>query len=51
MRAHPLRLSGVRATALHQHTGANSVPESAAGNVPVLVQAWLHWAKDNGYQW
>jgi hypothetical protein len=37
--------------ALREITGANPIPESAAGNVPKMVEAWLTWAKDNGYQW
>ena len=32
-------------------TGAEPIPESAAGNVPKMVEAWLRWAKDNGYRW
>src|SRR5262249_15148836 len=37
--------------ALRQITSANPVPEEAAGDVPHMTEAWLHWAKDNGYQW
>lgn len=37
--------------ALEAITGARPVPASAAGNVPRMVEAWLHWAKVNGYQW
>ena len=37
--------------ALRQITGANPIPESAAGNIPLMVEAWLRWAKDQGYQW
>jgi hypothetical protein len=37
--------------ALREITGANPIPESAAGNVPLMVAAWLRWAKDNNYQW
>ena len=37
--------------ALREITGADPIPESAAGNVPKMVEAWLRWAKDNGYQW
>lgn len=36
--------------ALREITGANPVPESAAGNIPKMVEAWLRWAKDMGYQ-
>jgi hypothetical protein len=37
--------------ALREITGAAPIPKSAAGNVPKMVEAWLSWAKDNGYQW
>jgi hypothetical protein len=37
--------------ALEAITGARPAPPSAAGNVPRMVEAWLRWAKDNGYQW
>ena len=37
--------------ALEAITGARPVPASAAGNVPKMAEAWLRWAKDNGYQW
>ena len=37
--------------ALRQLTGADPIPDSAAGNIPKMVEAWLHWAKGNGYQW
>ncbi len=37
--------------ALRQITGASPVPEPAAGNIPLMAEAWLSWAKDNGYQW
>jgi hypothetical protein len=37
--------------ALRQITGANPIPESAAGNVPQMIEAWLRWAKDHGYRW
>jgi hypothetical protein len=32
-------------------TGARLAPASAAGNIPKMTEAWLRWAKDNGYQW
>ena len=38
-------------SALREITGADPIPESAAGNVPKMVDAWLRWAKDNGYRW
>ena len=37
--------------ALREITGANPVSETIAGNVPKMVQAWLAWAKENGYGW
>jgi hypothetical protein len=37
--------------ALREITGASPIPESAAGDVPKMVETWLRWAKDNGYQW
>jgi hypothetical protein len=38
-------------SALHRLTGADPVPEADAGNIPRMVQAWLNWARANGYQW
>ena len=37
--------------ALREITGADPIPEAAAGNIPKMVDAWLGWAKDNNYQW
>ena len=37
--------------ALREITGANPIPESAAGNVPKMAEAWLRWTKDNNYPW
>lgn len=37
--------------ALRQITGAHPIPPGAAGNIPKMVEAWLRWAKDNGYRW
>lgn len=37
--------------ALREITGADPIPESAAGNIPQMVEAWLGWAKDHGYRW
>jgi hypothetical protein len=31
--------------ALHEITGADPIPETAGGNIPKMVQAWLDWAK------
>jgi|SRR5579859_2396871 len=38
-------------TALHRITGAAPVAEADAGNIPRMREAWLHWARTNGYQW
>ncbi len=35
--------------ALEAITGAQPVPAAAAGNIPAIVEAWLRWAKANGY--
>ena len=37
--------------AMREITGADPIPESAAGNIPQMAEAWLHWARDNGYRW
>ena len=37
--------------ALREITGADPIPESAAGNIPQMVEAWLRWARENGYRW
>ena len=37
--------------ALRKITGINPIPSSAAGNVPRMIEAWLQWARDNGYRW
>ena len=37
--------------ALQAITVAQPVPPSVAGNIPKMAEAWLRWAKDNGYQW
>jgi hypothetical protein len=53
----PLLLRDLAAThshwfeALRMLTGATPVPKAAGGNVPQMVEAWLRWGKDNGYQW
>jgi hypothetical protein len=38
-------------TALHQITGADPVPEADAGNIARMKEAWLQWARTNGYRW
>jgi len=37
--------------ALQSITGAQPIPRKVAGNIPKMVESWLHWARDNGYQW
>jgi hypothetical protein len=37
--------------ALREITGIDPIPESAAGNIPQMVEAWLRWARENGYRW
>lgn len=38
-------------TALEAITGTNPVPPSASGKIPEMAEAWLCWARKNGYQW
>lgn len=38
-------------TALSAITGQNPVPEKDAGDILKMVEAWLRWGKDRGYQW
>jgi hypothetical protein len=37
--------------ALEAITGAHPLSAAIAGNIPRMVEAWLGWAKDNGYRW
>jgi hypothetical protein len=37
--------------ALREITRADPIPQEAAGNIPQMVDAWLRWARDNGYRW
>jgi hypothetical protein len=37
--------------ALREITGTDPIPESAAGNISQMVEAWLHWGRENGYRW
>jgi hypothetical protein len=37
--------------ALAAITGANPVPVSDVGVVVKMVEAWLRWGRENGYQW
>jgi hypothetical protein len=38
--------------ALREITGADPpLADSPGGNIPRMVQAWLNWAKENGYRW
>ena len=38
-------------SALRTITEATPVPASAAGDIPKMVEAWLNWARSNGYRW
>ena len=38
-------------TALEAITGARPLSAAVAGNIPGMAEAWLRWAKDNGYRW
>ncbi len=38
-------------TALRRITGADPVPATASGNIPLMVRAWLDWAREHGYRW
>jgi len=37
--------------ALGAITGVNPIPPDAAGNVSKMIDAWLQWARNQGYQW
>jgi hypothetical protein len=37
--------------ALPDITGADPVPASDRGNIAKMSEAWLRWARANGYQW
>ena len=37
--------------ALTTLTGAHPVPAEDRGNVRKVADAWLRWARENGYQW
>lgn len=37
--------------ALPRITGADPIPETDYGNIAKMSQAWLGWAKENGYTW
>lgn len=38
-------------TALAAITGAHPVAEADAGKILQMIDAWLKWGKDKGYQW
>src|SRR5258708_35432536 len=38
-------------TALEAITGARPLSAAMAGDIPHMAEAWLRWAKDNGWQW
>src|SRR5881397_4365217 len=37
--------------ALPKITGIDLAPPSDGGNIAVMSQLWLHWAKEHGYEW
>jgi hypothetical protein len=37
--------------ALRQITGADPVPPADRGNLDKAAEAWLRWAKEQGYEW
>src|SRR5438309_12127348 len=37
--------------ALGALTGVNPVAASDAGKISKMIQAWLQWGRENGYQW
>ena len=37
--------------ALHAITGAQPIAKNISGSIPKMVEAWMRWAKNNGYQW
>src|SRR5437762_1238085 len=37
--------------ALRRITGADPVPPSDRGNIDKTAEAWLRWAKEQGYAW
>ena len=42
---------GHLAKALAALTGTNPVPAEDRGQVRKVAEAWLRWAKENGYRW
>lgn len=39
------------AWALPEITGVNPIPASDGGNIAKMSEAWLRWAKEQGYRW
>ena len=37
--------------ALYSITGADPITDDAAGNLQKMTDAWLNWARENGYNW
>lgn len=37
--------------ALTAMTGAHPIPAEARGQIHKIAEIWLHWARENGYQW
>jgi hypothetical protein len=53
----PLLLRDLEATgrhwfeALRAITGADPIPDTDAGQIAKMKEAWLRWGKEKGYQW
>jgi hypothetical protein len=43
--------NGHLSAALAAITGARPVAEEDRGKVAKVAEAWLHWGRENGYQW
>ena len=37
--------------ALSAITGAHPIPADERGQIRKIAATWLHWARENGYQW
>lgn len=44
-------LDGHLSKALRSITGVNPLLEENAGKIQKIAETWLHWARENGYQW
>lgn len=45
------RRSGHWHRVLKRITGADPVAPADRGNLPRITEAWLRWARENGYRW